>query len=461
MLSLSIMPGQSIDPGSPDSSSVVPTEQSGGDFASVLFLLTPNLLTETPAAPVAQTDLPQDEPRVDKTAEKKATAIGLDLLAVLFAVVSPAESAAQKADADPTTGGNPADAAAPGRNQQPISACATAPAAEENQIIDLADDLTVDLQGMKPDGEKALLEKITAKDGSNDLRAFPPTVNAPTRTTADGQSPSVARPADAEMIPPAVPELSAQAAGAQKKTTHDAADSTSISPARHESDEPGAEISAPRGFAIADAQVAAHVEDAPSLPSERSGFFSRDNSRGGGHETNADGRASPQTFAAHGAVFQSIETERPTAVSSNHSWSAVIERLATEISTQARGERQEISMRLEPPELGHVKIELALDGERIQARITTEFAEAGGLIQSHLQELRQALQSHSLDLVSVQVDLGGSSGFYGNLHQGAESEAQRQKSWPDFDAALPANENDAVESPRTASLGRGAVSLWA
>ncbi len=214
-------------------------------------------------------------------------------------------------------------------------------------------------------------------------------------------------------------------------------------------------------MSIADGQVSARVEGV-ATPSERSGFFSRDERHGGARDTSQGPEAGLPAAAAHGTTFHGVESEKPAAPA--NAWSATIERLAAEISNHARQglhDRHEVSMRLEPPELGGLKIELSLDGDRLQARITAEVAETGGLIQTHLSELRQALQAHSLDLVNVQVDLGAWSGLSSGLDQGPHPESEGRKHWPGMPALVAANEGEASEHAGAAFISRGAVSVWA
>jgi flagellar hook-length control protein FliK len=133
-------------------------------------------------------------------------------------------------------------------------------------------------------------------------------------------------------------------------------------------------------------------------------------------------------WIAHGTSSPGVENEGPAAPPPANAFSATIERLAAEISTHIRHNRHEVTMRLEPPELGNLRIELSLDGDRLQARVTAEIADARQLIEMHLPELRQALQAHKLDLVNVQVDLGGN---WTGLGAGVAQDPRRNFDRPD------------------------------
>jgi flagellar hook-length control protein FliK len=100
----------------------------------------------------------------------------------------------------------------------------------------------------------------------------------------------------------------------------------------------------------------------------------------------------------------------------------VIERIAGEISTHIGKNSHEALIRLEPPELGRLKIDLILEGDKVQARIVAEVAETKALIQTHLPELRQALQAHRLELGEVRMDVSGQGGEKGDLPQGFQQD---------------------------------------
>jgi len=164
---------------------------------------------------------------------------------------------------------------------------------------------------------------------------------------------------------------------------------------------------------------------------------------------------------AQGTFFRSLESERTAAPQTANVWSATIERLAAEISTHIRQNRHEVTMRLEPPELGNLRIELSLDGDRLKARVTAEVADAGHLIQAHLPELRQALQAHKLDLVNVQVDLGGWAGLGAGLAQDSRQQSQEPTDLAALSSISQASDGEAKELSKTTSVSDGAVSIWA
>jgi hypothetical protein len=210
----------------------------------------------------------------------------------------------------------------------------------------------------------------------------------------------------------------------------------------------------PPGLSAADAHVSAQAPGSSLSRSERGGFFNIRNDDPAAVEPNAQS-------IAQGTFFRSLESERPAALQTAHVWSSTIERLAAEISTHIRQNRHEVTMHLEPPELGNLRIELSLDGDRLQARVTAEVADAGNLIQMHLPELRQALQAHKLDLVNVQVDLGGWAGLGAGLAQDSRQQSRENADLAALSAISQAGDGEAKELSKPTPVSGGSVSVWA
>ena len=147
-----------------------------------------------------------------------------------------------------------------------------------------------------------------------------------------------------------------------------------------------------------------------------------------------------------------------------NSWRPVVERVAEEMAGRIKFNKQDAIIQLDPPELGKIKIDLHVDGDKIQARIFTEGHDSQSLIENHLQELRQALQANNLDLVDVRVQ-GGWHGASGDAMHGFPQQQQQQPSpqqewgWASGNIA----NGDAVEAlpSKTLTPDKGRVSMWA
>jgi flagellar hook-length control protein FliK len=143
-------------------------------------------------------------------------------------------------------------------------------------------------------------------------------------------------------------------------------------------------------------------------------------------------------------------------------WRPVIGRVATEIAVQLRIGQNEAVIQLDPPDLGKIKIDLHVRGDKLQAHIIAEAQESHALIENHLQELRQALQAQSVDLVDVRVSHGGVTGG-GDPMAGfrQQSNGGQETSWTSAHSAAAASESSETRRPGGTQHEAGRVSVWA
>jgi len=142
------------------------------------------------------------------------------------------------------------------------------------------------------------------------------------------------------------------------------------------------------------------------------------------------------------------------------SWREVVNQVSAGILTSVEQNSREARLQLAPPELGKLDIQLVVEGEQIRAHIVAESADVGALIQTHLPELKQALQSHRLDLDTVRVDVQTSSGGadMSSRNPGHETRSYRQRGnhTPMSTTEL---DTEAVQ-PMPRREQRGRVNVW-
>jgi flagellar hook-length control protein FliK len=85
---------------------------------------------------------------------------------------------------------------------------------------------------------------------------------------------------------------------------------------------------------------------------------------------------------------------------------ALVRQLVPELAALGREGRHELVLRLDPPELGAVRIEAWLDGRELTLRIRAEDAGARDLLEQGLPRLREALAQEGLTAQRVSVQLG-------------------------------------------------------
>ena len=148
---------------------------------------------------------------------------------------------------------------------------------------------------------------------------------------------------------------------------------------------------------------------------------------------------------------------------SSVSWPPVIEQVASGIVANIRQRKHEAVIALDPPELGSLKINLSLDGSKVQIRIIAEAHESRNLIEHHLPELKQALQVHRLDLIDARVEGGNWNGATGDLMHSFQrgSDNREQWDWSAGDLFRPLSESTETQRPDTTPPSTGRVSMWA
>jgi len=144
-------------------------------------------------------------------------------------------------------------------------------------------------------------------------------------------------------------------------------------------------------------------------------------------------------------------------------WRPVIEQVAGEINGRVHIGKTEAVIQLDPPELGKLKIDLHLEGDRLEARIFAETQESRRLIETHLPELRQALGENRLEHVDVRIESGSWGSARGDGHQGTQQEANGgRQSANDFGATARGGNDEREPIQRQPALREpGRVSMWA
>ena len=143
-------------------------------------------------------------------------------------------------------------------------------------------------------------------------------------------------------------------------------------------------------------------------------------------------------------------------------WRPMVERLARDIGEHFRVGEQQAVLRLEPPELGKVKIDLRIEGGQLHVRIAAEGQESQALIEHHLPELHQALRAGQIDVGAVRVSQGEwnpGGALAQNFNQSPQGRQESPRDVVSFGVADEAiTESSAQPSPPSAD---GRVSMWA
>jgi hypothetical protein len=122
---------------------------------------------------------------------------------------------------------------------------------------------------------------------------------------------------------------------------------------------------------------------------------------------------------------------------------ANIERIVRVVRSHMNGERAHTVMRLDPPELGRLRLQLDLRGEALSLRVDTSTQVAHRLLTEDLDKLRQGLEASGIQLERIDVrpppmHIGVSpSADVAAGASPAETDSQAEGESPDTDAEHP------------------------
>ncbi len=222
---------------------------------------------------------------------------------------------------------------------------------------------------------------IDARVAHSDASPEPFAHGRPVRTQGSTSGPSASRPpiaqtsdlrADPPPPPPSQPSPNAPAAPAAPSPPNSAGARATAS---HASSEPVS--STTRATAGATVRAAADGASAANAQRDVQSAASR---------TRAADRPSSEP--------------RPPAKAATQ---ATFEELVRSIRTLSTARDARARIRLDPPELGHIRIDLRVAGGRVTLGMETETSEARELLQSRLDELRQALAQRGLTVDRIEL----------------------------------------------------------
>jgi flagellar hook-length control protein FliK len=202
---------------------------------------------------------------------------------------------------------------------------------------------------------------------------------------------------------PAVPRVPSAQAGADVRQDQPAARETSI-------------VSAPDAV-LAQAPVQAAAVEAPLARAAR---VMRSLS---GDDLAADGLQPVQADAAGKAA----EARPRAAETLSPDQERLIARIAGAISQAERAGRTTVRIRLYPPEMGTVKIEVTSHRGAVTARIEVSTPATHGVLQSNLAALRADLRQAGVDIRDVQVQYRDPAAAFGPQDRSAGRGAQEER----------------------------------
>lgn len=156
--------------------------------------------------------------------------------------------------------------------------------------------------------------------------------------------------------------------------------------------------------------------------------------------------------AAKAQVAEAIARE--TALPRNVSEKSLVEQIVQKFSVRNAGDKNEISIRLDPPSLGTVRMNISTSGDMVRTTIIAENQAVRQVIENNLTQLKDSMSGQGLKMESVQVMVGGESGFKGQDQQqssrnsGGNSNREEQLSRQKANAPV-----QGVATPRSSRAG--------
>ncbi len=138
--------------------------------------------------------------------------------------------------------------------------------------------------------------------------------------------------------------------------------------------------------------------------------------------------------------------------------SQIFDQVVTQISGSINGESGRMVLRLQPAELGSLKLELKIEGDRVQAHLHAQTHQVQDVLERNLPQLRSALaeQGLKIDQFLVNVDQRQAEGQFEGQAQYQQQGSERHSNWNQQDLEL---EEQAIPLAHLMQNGGGGISL--
>ncbi len=124
--------------------------------------------------------------------------------------------------------------------------------------------------------------------------------------------------------------------------------------------------------------------------------------------------------------------------------SQLVDQVVTHLAGSSNGETGRMRLRLQPAELGSVRLDLIVDGDRLRAHLQAQTQQVQEVLERHLPQLREALQQQGLKIDEFRVDVQSDQDqaaeqrfAWQQQQQGHSSQGQRQDDWQPAELGIP------------------------
>jgi len=139
--------------------------------------------------------------------------------------------------------------------------------------------------------------------------------------------------------------------------------------------------------------------------------------------------------------------------------SQIFDQVVTHISGSFNGESGRMVLRLQPAELGSLKLEMKIEGDRIQANFHAQNQQVQEVLERNLPQLRSALaeQGLKIDQFQVNIDRQQQGGQFENLAQ--QQQGQNSRKQPAWQSDMMEVDEQVVPLAHLMQNGGGGISL--
>ena len=135
----------------------------------------------------------------------------------------------------------------------------------------------------------------------------------------------------------------------------------------------------------------------------------------------------------------------------------MVERIAQAAQNYLRDGQSQMRIRLNPPELGEMRVHFSMDGESASAEVTVTKPEAAQLIMQHIEQLRRSLAQVGVELGSF--DVREHEAPHGGQQQNGQSGSDRD--WQDTLSNLDLGmDSEEAELDKPEEVSPGLVTSW-
>lgn len=138
--------------------------------------------------------------------------------------------------------------------------------------------------------------------------------------------------------------------------------------------------------------------------------------------------------------------------------SQIFDQVVTQISGSVNGESGRMVLRLQPAELGSLKLDLKIEGDRVQAHLHAQTHQVQDVLERNLPQLRSALaeQGLKIDQFLVNVDQHQSNGQFESMTQQHNGGSDQQQGWQPENSEV---EEQMIPLAHLMQNGGGGISL--